>query len=86
MRFREHGLDKPTIHVDGKAGIVTYLRCEFAHWPDLDHLPFADIKSEHLGPEIVSNANKHAWWRCWPEMHLVTLPYYGVVGYTDAPI
>lgn len=86
MRFREHGLNKPIIDVAGKAGIVDYLRSGLAQWPDLDHLDPAKIESEDLGPEIVSNANKHAWWRSWPAMHLVTLPGYGVVGYSDAPV
>jgi hypothetical protein len=82
MRFREHGLDKPTIHGD-RAAIVRYLRDQFAHWPDLDRLDPANIQSEDLGLAIVSGANKHAWWRAWPAMHLVTLQGYGVVGYTD---
>jgi hypothetical protein len=86
MRFREHGIDKPTIHVQGKAGVITYLRSGLAQWPDLDHLDLDKITSEYLGPEIVSNANKHAWWKCWPAFHLVTLPGYGVIGYTDAAI
>jgi hypothetical protein len=86
MRFREHGMDKPTIHVEGKAGVVDYLRSGLARWPDLDHLDAANVVSEYIGPEIVSNANKHAWWRGWPEFHLVTLPGYGVIGYTDAPL
>lgn len=86
MRFREHGMNKPTINVEGKAGVVDYLRSGLAHWPDLDHLDPANIQSEHLGVEISLNANSHAWWRDWPEFHLVTLPGYGVVGYTDAPL
>lgn len=83
MRFREHGLNKPTIHVEDKAGVVDYLRREFAHWPDLDHLDPADIQSEPLGLAIVTNANKHAWWKAWPQFHMVTLQGYGVVGYSD---
>jgi hypothetical protein len=83
MRFREHGRDKPTIHGD-RAEIVAYLRAEFAHWPDLDHLDPADIQSEDLGPVIIRN--EQAWWKCWPAMHLVTLESYGVVGYSDAPL
>jgi hypothetical protein len=75
-------LDKPTIHGD-KAAIVAYLRDQFAHWPDLDQLDPANIKSEDLGLAIVDNANKGAWWHAWPAFHLVTLQGYGVVGYTD---
>jgi hypothetical protein len=75
-------LDKPTIHGD-KAAIVAYLRGQFAHWPDLDQLDPANIRSEDLGLAIVTNATKHAWWSKWPAFHLVTLEGYGVVGYTD---
>jgi hypothetical protein len=86
MRFREHGLNKPTIQIESRQGVVDYLRGAFAHWPDLDQLDLADIRSENLGPEIVSNANKRAWWKHWPALHMVTLPGYGTVGYTDAPL
>lgn len=83
MRFREHGMNKPIIHVEGKAGVVDYLRSGLAQWPDLDHLDPASIQSEPLGLAIITSANKHAWWKGWPAFHLVTLPGYGVVGYTD---
>lgn len=86
MRFREHGTDKPTIHVTGKQGVVDYLRSGLVRWPDLDHLDPAKIQSEDLGLGLIRVANRRAWWRCWPAIHLVTLPGYGVVGYSDGPL
>jgi hypothetical protein len=89
MRFREHGLDKPTIHVEGRQGIIDYLGsglCDWSRWPDLDQLDLTNLQSEDLGLAIIGNANKHAWWKGWPAFHLITLKGYGVVGYTDAPL
>ena len=85
MRFREHGTNKPVIEGD-KAAIIAYLRQQYAPWPDLDRFDPADIQSEDLGISMINQANKRAWWAGWPAFHLVTLPGYGVVGYTDAPL
>ncbi|HEY1448412.1 MAG TPA: hypothetical protein VGF33_07725 [Caulobacteraceae bacterium] len=57
-------------------------------WPDLDHLDPANIQSEDLGFALVgvAKANRRTWWADWPAFHLVTLPGYGVIGYTDEPL
>jgi hypothetical protein len=76
MRFREHGHDKPIVQLDDRAALVAHLKMEFAAWPSLDDLELAKLKTEPYGRSIFWDG----------QVWLLTLPGYGVIGYTDEPL
>jgi hypothetical protein len=82
MKFREHGMGKPVLQFKDRAGLVAYLKAQFAPWPDLDRVDPTKIKTEPYG--VFNTHQGPAGWtgKVW----LVTLPEYGVVGYADEPI
>jgi hypothetical protein len=81
MRFREHGIGHPVLKLKDRADLVAYLKRQFAHWPDLDHIDLTKLKTEPFG---VFDGRGPAGWT--GRVFLVTLPEYGVVGYADEPL
>lgn len=81
MRFKEHGRNKPLLHLKDRAALVAYLREQFRPWPDLDHVDVSKLKTEPLG---VFGKNQPPGWD--GRVFIVTLPLYGVVGFADEPL
>jgi hypothetical protein len=82
MRFREHGMGKPVVHLKDRAALVAHLKEQFAPWPDLDHIDPAKLTTEPYG--VLDKERGPAGWN--GRVFLVTLPEYGVVGYADEPL